>query len=477
MKPSRLIKALKSLSWNKEQKDDYINSNIVKDELILKAITSQTPGKIKEELLIDAWNAGCIEFFKGAYYANSIHITFGVQKVPEIVDEYDDEQNNIFGWNEFSELLNKLYKRQLTGHAARDAIIEAANIADIDDWNYFYRAVLLKKLDCGCNETTINKALLKINTNESLELIIKPFCCQLAKSADDHKSKLIGEKLLDFKYDGVRLLSVLNKKENIVKQYTRNGIENNNFNTIKKDLSRVLEYLPINIVLDGEVISSSFQKLMTQVNRKEEIDTTDSILALFDLIDYDDWINGYSPVPQAKRHKNLCEILIPILNDNNISSIIIIPKLLVDLSTNDGLLAFEHFNRQAIDEGFEGIMIKDPLSPYEGKRTSSWLKIKPKISVDLNIINIIEGTGKYNSSLGAFVCKGIDDGREIQTNVGSGFTDEMRIKYWNNRNDLIGAIVEIEGDVLTIAENQTIWSLRFPTFKRFREIENNIGKI
>ena len=128
---------------------------------------------------------------------------------------------------------------------------------------------------------------------------------------------------------------------------------------------------------------------------------------------------------------------------------------------------FKNMNRIAIAEGYEGLMVKPVEAIYECKRSDSWLKIKPIIEVTLTVIDIEEGQGKFEGTTGALVCEGIDDGVTIGVNVGSGLTDEMRESIWNNRDDVIGQLVEIRADVITQADNGE-YSLRFPRFKTFR---------
>jgi DNA ligase-1 len=121
-----------------------------------------------------------------------------------------------------------------------------------------------------------------------------------------------------------------------------------------------------------------------------------------------------------------------------------------------------------VAQGFEGIMLKDLDAPYECRRSSFWMKLKPVLSVDLSIIAVEEGTGKNTGKLGALVCEGVDNGRHIKVNVGSGLTDAQRIDFWNNRDSLPGQTVEILCDVIT--QNQDGgYSLRFPRFLRFRD--------
>jgi len=120
-----------------------------------------------------------------------------------------------------------------------------------------------------------------------------------------------------------------------------------------------------------------------------------------------------------------------------------------------------------VEEGYEGIMIKDPDAKYECKRSTSWLKQKPFIEVSLEVKHVEEGTGRNISKLGAFVCEGVDDGKQIAVNVGSGFTDSDRDDFWNSRDSIIGQIVEVRADAVTQNQDGT-YSLRFPRFLRFR---------
>ena len=97
------------------------------------------------------------------------------------------------------------------------------------------------------------------------------------------------------------------------------------------------------------------------------------------------------------------------------------------------------------------------------------LKAKPFIEVSLEIQDTEEGTGRNEGKLGALICEGEDDGKFIKVNVGSGLTDDNRDTFWNNRDSLVGQIVEIRADAITQNQDtENEWSLRFPRFLRFR---------
>jgi len=109
-------------------------------------------------------------------------------------------------------------------------------------------------------------------------------------------------------------------------------------------------------------------------------------------------------------------------------------------------------------------------APYECKRSDFWMKWKPTITVDLNIVGFEEGTGRNAGRLGAIVCEGEDNGRTIRVNVGSGFSDSDRDEYWLNRDTILGDVVEVQADAVTQNQDGS-YSLRFPRFVRFRGFE------
>jgi DNA ligase-1 len=115
-------------------------------------------------------------------------------------------------------------------------------------------------------------------------------------------------------------------------------------------------------------------------------------------------------------------------------------------------------------------MIKDPDAPYACKRSHAWLKAKPFIEVTLKVIGFEEGTGRNIGRLGALICSGMDDGKNVRVNVGGGYSDDNRSLFWTHRNDILNQLVEIRADAVTQNQDGT-YSLRFPRFERFRGFE------
>jgi DNA ligase-1 len=211
------------------------------------------------------------------------------------------------------------------------------------------------------------------------------------------------------------------------------------------------------------MISTSFQALMKQVHRKSDVKSDDAVLMLFDIIPLSEFQVGKSILGQ-KRRTNLLKGMKEIFD--KIGNIGIVPQLEVDLDTAVGEMQFIAFNKDAIDNGYEGIMIKDLDAKYECKRSVSWLKQKPFIEVSLTIVGIEPGTGKNEGKMGAAICEGTEDGKFIRVNVGSGWTDDQRAEIDDN---VIGQVLEVRADAITRSQDsEDVYSLRFPRALRFR---------
>lgn len=419
---------------------------------VINRLESTSSRLEKESILLSAIENppyGFIEMFKRAL---DTFETFGVKQIPMGSNSAGLHEEHAH--TEVWALLTKLSSRELTGNAALDEILRVSELINKDDWNDFYRRVLLKDMKCGVNVTTWNKV--------AKDHQVTVFSCQLAK--DGAKEKTIsGQKMVEVKLDGVRVIAIV-YPDGRVDLHSRNGKRLTNFPKIEEALSKyAIPESPF--VLDGEVMSSSFQDLMKQVYRKEDVQTDDACLYLFDIISYRSFRKGIDIAPQRVRS----EILKNTIKDEK--CVKVVQQEYVDLDSPSGLCRFKEINKKAIEGGYEGIMLKDPEAPYETKRTKSWLKIKPVIEVTLEVIDVEEGSGKYRGTTGALVCRGRDSGKEIEVNVGSGLSDDDRNSIWLDRNSVIGQLIEIKADAITQNQDGT-YSLRFPRFKCFRGFEN-----
>jgi DNA ligase-1 len=412
----------------------------------------------KEQVILEAMEEGLDEFFEGVRMALDPLVTFGVKQVPE---RKDTQLGQGLIWKDFKVLANQLINRELTGHAARDAIELVMSVATVEQWNGFYRRILIKDLRCGCSEKTVNKIAKKFP-----QYAIPTFTCALAHDSANHEKKMVGKKQIEVKLDGVRVLAICRSGK--VELFSRNGKQFHNFPHIIKEIEDVLSCTPApyDCVLDGEVMSKDFQDLMKQVHRKDGKAATDSVLHLFDFIPLKDFLEGGWDKPQTYR-SNLVKYWV-LENNDILEHVVACEWEEVDLSTDEGNKRFVELNKTAVDGGYEGVMIKDIDAPYECKRTHAWLKAKPFIEITLTVVDVEEGTGRNEGRLGAVIVEGEDDGYNYRLNCGSGFTDAQRDEYWTERASLIGQLIEIRADARTQSQDSETYSLRFPRFKTFR---------
>jgi len=411
--------------------------------------------RLKKEAIIKRENdADNIRFFDGVCMALDGFRTFGIQKVP--VSKKDGPG---IPEAEFLAIVERLEERTLTGNEMRDTIEDLCNRSKMEEWNDWYRRILIKDLRCGVTHKTINK-------NTTMQVPV--FDCMLATDSAKHEKKMVGNVIVEPKLDGVRVIVICDVDKDEVKLFSRNGKELSNFPEINKQFDDMLDQMGESMVFDGEVMSDDFQTLMREIHRKGGAKTKDAKLNLFDCLPLMEFKNGGSNSVNDTilKRKEMLESF------NYGPNINLVEFVKMDLSDEDGQKQFADYNKLCIDKGFEGIMVKPINGVYECKRSTLWLKVKPFIEVSLTVKDVEEGTGRNVGKLGALIVEGKDDGKFIKTNVGSGLTDTDRDTFWSAKDKLIGQVVEVRADAITQNQNaKDEWSLRFPRFLRFRGFE------
>lgn len=167
-----------SASWIKllNQSD----SRLHKEDVIRQALEAALLGSVNAQIFLGLAKA-CYNPF----------VVFGIKQVPVTVGIVDGENP----WQDFNELLTKLFKRELTGNAARDAVEAMSERFDSEEWNLFCAPVIKRDLRAGISSITINKICKKT------EYEIPTFGCQLATN-NEGRPEMSGTKRLEPKLDG-----------------------------------------------------------------------------------------------------------------------------------------------------------------------------------------------------------------------------------------------------------------------------------
>ena len=418
---------------------------------VIQELESDNSRLKKEAIIKRESDADNIRFFNGIGAALDGFRTFGVQKVP-----VSKKDGTGITQTEFDDVVRQLEDRTLTGNAMKDVIQELCDRSKMEQWNDWYRRILIKDLRCGMTHKTVNKfSTMKVPVFE----------CMLATDSAKHEKKMVGEMIVEPKLDGVRVIVICDVDKDEVKLFSRNGKELLNFPEINKQFDDALDQMSESMVFDGEVMSDDFQTLMREIHRKGGAKTKDAKLNLFDCMPLEDFMAGGCNGDIMTRKTMLEKFEFgPNIN--------LVEYVKMNLSEPDGQKQFADYNKLCIDRGFEGIMVKPVGGIYECRRSVGWLKVKPFIEVSLTVVDTEEGTGRNVGKLGALIVEGKDMDKFIKTNVGSGLTDTDRETFWKDKDKLIGQIVEIRADAITQNQDtKDTWSLRFPRFLRFRGFE------
>ncbi|NDH69232.1 MAG: ATP-dependent DNA ligase, partial [Gammaproteobacteria bacterium] len=290
--------------------------------------------RINKEQIIQAqaeW--GNSEFFHGCRLALDPMITFGLKQIPEKTNE----DGPGLDWDNFSLIITGFVNRSFTGNLARDTVLRMMASATKAQWNGWYRRILIKDLRAGFGENTVNKVVGK----KFAEYAIPVFSCQLAHDSANHETKVVGKKIIEVKLDGVRVLTIV-YPDGRVDQFSRNGKELVNFPHVKEQIAKIAHSFVEPMVLDGEIMSGTFQDLMKQIHRKSDAQAQDAVLNVFDILSLKDFEAGKSNRTQTERSAKL--VAWKDLWAKETPNIQVVGQELVDLDTAAGQTRYREIN-------------------------------------------------------------------------------------------------------------------------------------
>lgn len=205
----------------------------------------------------------------------------------------------------------------------------------------------------------------------------------------------------------------------------------------------------------------SFNETSGLINRKSE-NKTGLVYNIFDIIDNDlDYIRRRMVLHNQRPSSRDIRIL-PILYTGREADVI--ESLLQDITVYGG----------------EGIMLNDIDALYINGRTDSLLKYKRVQTIDMRVIDVASGKGKYEGQVGALVCAcDTEDGKHISCEVGTGLSDAQRDAWSVTPEAIIGKIVTVGYHEMTQANSVALskyYSLRFPRLIAVRGDKNDTSE-
>lgn len=330
------------------------------------------------------------------------------------------------------------------------------------------KAIVTQDLQIGVTAKTLNAVYGK-------HFIPTVGCMLGTKIADVPAHKIKWPCIVTEKLDGIR--RILIKENGVCRLFSRSGHEDTGLVDIMAEAS----CLPDNRVYDGELLAlGTFKDSVALRQATNSLASTKGIkhgltYNIFDMLPLEEFYNGASEDNALVRKILLGATLM----DNSIQKLGLDewPKFIASYGVHKNLqfirpvpiLGFvknmsevEPIVAEIWARGGEGVMLNCAEAPYEVKRSRSLLKVKHTEEHTLKVVDMLEGTGKYEDMMGALVV----DYNGNKLGVGSGFTDLQRKEIWDNPDNYIGKFIEID----TFGEStnqQGTKSLNCPIFKRF----------
>jgi DNA ligase-1 len=321
-----------------------------------------------------------------------------------------------------------------------------------------------------CNFNSISNVSMYYETNSEPPMNLEHgsfVAPMLAKEVPMNKWPT--NRIVDYKYDGNRY-QIHKEGDNVIIFNRKGKIVTPQFQDV---VEQVRKYDVHTCILDGEIYpinedgSPAEHKLMaTRVHSKNHEEAREKVKVkwvIFDCLKYGK--DTIMDLPYSDR----------------VIAIKTFPDQAHRMAEGGDTLAF--YNR-AINDGFEGIIVKDASLPYEaGKRSLGWAKYKPpRINLDVVILNAKYGEGKRANVFGSY---GIgvrteDRGYVNLGSIGSGFSDSQLVRLTNELRRQVDShkdgvfyflprvVLEVTADLIT-QDAQGNWGLRFPRLVRIRD--------
>ncbi len=225
---------------------------------------------------------------------------------------------------------------------------------------------------------------------------VQPMLASTSASVTEAMAE-IGESVVEWKLDGARIQ--VHVDEGDVRVLTRNL---NDITARSAAVVEVARALPVRqAILDGEVLAMgadglpwAFQDTMSAFSRDADEGRPTLQPFFFDLLhlDGEDLIDA----PLTTRRAAL---------ESVVGTTHRIPSVVVTDPAEGEAVATE-----ALDRGHEGVMVKDPASPYAaGRRGKQWRKVKPVRTLDLVVLAVEWGSGRRKGWLSNIHLGAVDD--------------------------------------------------------------------
>ena len=417
---------------------------------IIQELKSTSSKNDKEAILKREHAVNNEELKQILYWCYDPQFNFYTTKIPE----YETKREIYHATDALYQIVENVCSRKVTGNAALEYIaFVLANTVKTD--TQVVESVIKRDLDCGVQESTINKVWKNLITEP-------PYM-----SYSLFNEKLINSIKLpcysEIKMDG--LFADVKVTADSVNYSSRSGKELKFKlpNTVENKLKTLAQF-GNPFVLHGEALviaeDGSFEprEIGNGYLNSDDIDSNKICLVCWDVVRLDEYQNRSSKVPFNIRREGLTELILHINEPKHFQS----TELEICECVDD---IIDHFV-SARKRGLEGTVVKNFNLLWSDKKVKDGVKIKNQFDCEYRITGFQEHS-KKKDQIGAIFVESED--KKIQFKVGSGLTDAQRKLYYKQQEQLIGKIVTIRGNDIVSSETKETYSIFLPRLIELRE--------
>ena len=332
---------------------------------------------------------------------------------------------------------------------------------EADDFYLMLEGIITKDIPLGVSAATLNKVYNKD--------FVPKFSVMLAKKFEPEKhlkdGKLPVTHAITEKIDGNRTTAIIDEQGGVTLM-ARSGKPYEGYTELIEDIKSMGLH---SVVLDGEMVAKNPDNLpsdklftITQSITRKKGEKTGLDYWVYDMIPLSQFLSDKSSDTYTQRRHEL-EKLQSTFNKTNHVYILPVLEWTKDMEVIQG-----YADRMA-EHGKEGIMLNSSNGLYVTTRSNNLLKVKQFFTMDLLCTGVIEEI--RGGTLGAIEV----DYKGNTVKVGSGFSHYERVHLWENPDEIVGSVVEVQYFEVSTNKDTGKESLRFPTFKRVRESNKEVS--
>lgn len=266
---------------------------------------------------------------------------------------------------------------------------------------------------------------------------IRPMLAERAITTEDAMARMESKAGIEYKLDGERVQ--VHKGKDRVELFSRR-LEK--ITGHYPDVIKSVKSIKSEVILEGEVVAINsqtgeylpFQELMHRRRKhgvEEAMENYPVVMNFFDIL----YVDGKSKTSMTYEDRR--KLLKKVLSGAKDGKIRLVEQIVASAPEE-----VEKFMATAIENGCEGVMIKQLLSTYRaGAREYAWIKLKREYrsdladTLDLAIVGALHGRGRRAGKYGALLLAAYDaksDMFQSVTKVGTGFTDEHLEQFYKD---------------------------------------------